>query len=51
MNAKLLELIDECDKLILLAKKEKNKERIIKLEGRKQGLIEALSIYRSEKSA
>lgn len=48
MNAKMLEMIDECEWLLVKAKKEKDAVRIAHLEGRKQGLVEALSLYRSE---
>lgn len=51
MNAKLLELIDECDLLIMHAKKNKEHITQARLEGRKQGLVEALSLYRKEKNA
>lgn len=49
MNAKLLELIDECEDLIRLAKKNKDEIMLARITGRKQGLVEALSIYRMEK--
>lgn len=47
-NARMLELIDDVDTLIAYAKKKDGDIYLAQLQGRKQGLMEALAMYRAE---